>query len=90
MANASAVDHEISLLVDFIKTLGTHEADGTYTTTFGALFKDDKVANTLESLAGTLKAAKKRKIVSVSILFTPILSTISYLFLILLMFVVHT
>lgn len=28
------------------------------------LFKDDKVANTLESLAGTLKAAKKRGILS--------------------------
>ena len=28
------------------------------------LFKDDKVSNTLESLAGTLKAAKKRGIIS--------------------------
>ena len=28
------------------------------------LFDDDQVANSLESLAGTLKAAKKRKTVS--------------------------
>lgn len=43
---------------------GKDNGDGTFTTTFGVLFKDDKVANTLESLAGTLKAAKRRKIVS--------------------------
>ena len=28
------------------------------------LFDDEQVANSLESLAGTLKAAKKRKIIS--------------------------
>ena len=32
--------------------------------TFKQLFDDDQVANSLESLAGTLKAAKKRKVVS--------------------------
>ncbi len=62
MANAAAVDHEISQLVEFIKTLGTENANGEFETTFGVLFKDDKVSNTLESLAGTLKSAKKRGI----------------------------
>ena len=31
--------------------------------TFGVLFSDDKCANLFEALVGTLKAAKKRKIV---------------------------
>ena len=31
---------------------------------FQELFDDDQVANTLESLAGTLKAAKKKAVVS--------------------------
>ena len=31
--------------------------------TFKQLFDDDAVANSLESLAGTLKAAKKKKLV---------------------------
>jgi hypothetical protein len=43
---------------------GKDDANGNKVTTFGVLFKDDKVANTLESLAGTLKAAKKKGIVS--------------------------
>ena len=43
---------------------GKDDADGNKVVTFGVLFKDDKVANTLESLAGTLKAAKKRGILS--------------------------
>jgi len=63
MANAAAVEKEIEHLVEFIKTLGKDDGSGNIQTTFGVLFKDDKVANTLESLAGTLKAAKKRGIV---------------------------
>ena len=32
--------------------------------TFGTLFHDDKCANIFEALVGTLRAAKKRKIVT--------------------------
>ena len=40
------------------------EEGGNFQVTFKELFDDDQVANTLESLAGTLKAAKKRSVVS--------------------------
>jgi len=66
-APSAAVDHDIGLLVEHIKRVGKQEADGSYTTTFGTLFKDDSVQNSLESLAGTLKAAKRKKIVQVCI-----------------------
>ena len=65
MATTAAVDHDIGLLVEHIKRVGQQEADGTYTTTFGTLFTDDDIQNSLESLAGTLKAAKRKKIVQV-------------------------
>ena len=63
MATHSAVDEEIKLLVEEIKRLGkTDPADGKTKVPYGVLFQDDKVANTFEALLGTLKAAKKRKI----------------------------
>lgn len=65
MANTSQVEHEISLLVNFIRSIGKkNSSSGKYETTFGDLFANDEVQNTLESLAGTLKAAKRRKVVS--------------------------
>jgi hypothetical protein len=65
MANTAQVEHEISLLVEFIRSIGTRDASsGKYQTTFGDLFRNDQIQNTLESLAGTLKAAKRRKILS--------------------------
>jgi len=67
MATSAAVDHDIGLLVEHIKRVGKQEADGSYTTTFGTLFADDTVQNSLESLAGTLKAGKRKKILQVSI-----------------------
>merc|ERR1712198_233929 len=48
------VEEEVGLLIGHIKRLST---DGE-SVTFKALFDDDEVANSLESLAGTLKAAK--------------------------------
>ncbi|KAF2072870.1 hypothetical protein CYY_005818 [Polysphondylium violaceum] len=57
------VDHEVSLLVDAIKRLGTPNANGKVSVKFGVLFNDDEVANTFESLMGTLKAAKRRKLI---------------------------
>jgi len=59
---AAGVEKDIHELVQFIKKLGTAK-DGVYTVTFGVLFKDEKLQDTLESLAGTLKAAKKRGII---------------------------
>lgn len=70
---AHGVEQDIKSLIEFIKKLGT-ESNGSYTVTFGVLFQSDDVAQTLEvfflsvygkvgkSLAGTLKAAKKRGI----------------------------
>jgi len=61
MAHAQAgVEHDIEQLLGFIRKLGNKAADGTIQVTFGTLFKDDALQNTLESLAGTLKAAKRR------------------------------
>lgn len=65
MSSISHVDNDINTLVQHIQRIGTKQSDTfTYTVTFGRLFNDDQVQNTLESLAGTLKAAKKRNIVS--------------------------
>ncbi|XP_067686768.1 costars family protein ABRACL-like [Haliotis asinina] len=58
------VEHEIGLLKEEIKRLGSPGPDGNVQVTFGVLFKDDRCANIFEALVGTLKAAKKRKIVS--------------------------
>ena len=67
MANSAQVEHEISLLVNFIRSIGKqNSSNGKYETTFGELFHNDEVQNTFESLAGTLKAAKRRKVISYS------------------------
>lgn len=56
------VEHEIELLKEEIKRLGQQNAEGHYVVTFGVLFNDDKCANLFEALVGTLKAAKRKKI----------------------------
>ncbi|KAM3932299.1 costars family protein ABRACL [Leptodactylus fuscus] len=58
------VDHEVGLLVEEIRRLGTKADDGKVIVKFGVLFNDDKCANLFEALVGTLKAAKKRKIIN--------------------------
>ena len=65
MATTAAVDHDVGILVGEIRRLGETQADGSVTVTFRQLFDDDKVQNSLESLAGTLKAAKRKKIIKV-------------------------
>nr|XP_012605976.1 uncharacterized protein LOC105863453 isoform X1 [Microcebus murinus]XP_012605977.1 uncharacterized protein LOC105863453 isoform X1 [Microcebus murinus] len=60
---AMNVDHEVNLLVEEIHHLGSKNADGKLSVKFGVLFRDDKCANLFEALVGTLKAAKRRKIV---------------------------
>nr|XP_033791281.1 costars family protein ABRACL isoform X5 [Geotrypetes seraphini] len=57
------VDHEVKLLVEEINRLGTRADDGKLSVKFGVLFADDKCANLFEALVGTLKAAKRRKVV---------------------------
>ena len=60
--SAYDVNHDLSLLLEHIRRLGTaNAATGLVEVKFKALFDDDEVANSLESLAGTLKAAKKKK-----------------------------
>ncbi|XP_033091183.1 costars family protein ABRACL isoform X1 [Trachypithecus francoisi] len=63
---AMNVDHEVNLLVEEIHRLGSKNADGKLSVKFGVLFRDDKCANLFEALVGTLKAAKRRKIVTYS------------------------
>merc|ERR1712018_525109 len=58
------VDEEISVLVSHMERLGSPGAENTLQVKFKILFDDDDVGNSLESLCGTLKAAKKRKIIS--------------------------
>ena len=47
-------------IVSFLST----DKDGHYAVTFGVLFNDDRCANLFEALVGTLKAAKRKKIVA--------------------------
>ena len=44
------VDHEIELLVQEIKRLGSPGADGKIAVKFGILFSDDKCANLFEGI----------------------------------------
>ncbi|KAK9287022.1 hypothetical protein L1049_015430 [Liquidambar formosana] len=58
------VEEEVERLKEEIKRLGKIQDDGSYKVTFGVLFNDDKCANIFEALVGTLRAAKKRKILT--------------------------
>ncbi|KAG7545203.1 Costars domain [Arabidopsis suecica] len=58
------VEEEIQKLEEEIHRLGSLQTDGSYKVTFGVLFNDDRCANIFEALVGTLRAAKKRKIVA--------------------------
>ncbi|XP_043920622.1 costars family protein ABRACL [Protopterus annectens] len=58
------VDHEVKQLVEEIHRLGTKNADGQLSVKFGVLFADERCANVFEALVGTLRAAKRRKIIT--------------------------
>ncbi|XAR72412.1 hypothetical protein NMG60_11019038 [Bertholletia excelsa] len=58
------VEEEVERLKEEIKRLGKVQGDGSYKVTFGVLFNDDKCANIFEALVGTLRAAKKRNVVT--------------------------
>ena len=57
------VERECVEIQQDIKRLGEVK-DGKYTVKFGVLYDDDKVQQYYEALVGTLKAAKKRGILS--------------------------
>lgn len=57
------VEHEVELLVQEIRRLGSPNQDGQVSVKFGVLFRDDRCANLFEALVGTLRAAKRKKIV---------------------------
>ncbi len=75
MSTQAVVNEEVEKLKEEIKRLGDKQTDGSYTVTFGKvdiifswlifsqLFNDDRVANIFEALVGTLRAAKKKKII---------------------------
>lgn len=46
-----------------IKRLGKTEPDGRFCVTFGTLFADERCVQMFEGLVGTLRAAKKRKLI---------------------------
>ena len=64
MANQGQVDKEVEHLQNFIMKLGKKNNDGKYVVTFGTLFDDDEAQQVFEAIVGTLRAAKKKNIVS--------------------------
>ena len=56
------VEGECKRLILAIKRIST--AENKKSCTFGSLFRDDAVQNEFEALNGTLRAAKKRKMIS--------------------------
>ena len=57
----SRLDEECAQLLVDIRRIGV---EGEPFTTFGELFDDESVSNYYEALVGTLKAAKKRKMIT--------------------------
>ncbi|XP_071726252.1 costars family protein At4g33640-like [Rutidosis leptorrhynchoides] len=58
------VEEEIEKLKVEIHRLGSKQQDGSYKVTFGLLFHDDRCTNLFEALVGTLRAAKRRKLLT--------------------------
>ncbi|KAJ8466871.1 hypothetical protein OPV22_029423 [Ensete ventricosum] len=57
------VEEEVGRLKEEMQRLGQLQPDGSYKVKFGVLFNDDRCANIFEALVGTLRAAKRRKVV---------------------------
>ena len=58
------VEGEVAHLQKEIVRLGKRDPkDQKIKVPYGILFRDDKVANTFEALMGTLKSAKKKKLI---------------------------
>ncbi|KAL8238361.1 hypothetical protein R6Q59_019442 [Mikania micrantha] len=58
------VEEEVEKLKAEIQRLGIKQDDASYKVTFGVLFNDDRCANIFEALVGTLRAAKRRKLLT--------------------------
>lgn len=59
--DASHVSSEVEILKQKIKELGAKQADGLYAVTFGKLYEE--TVDIFEALNGTLRSAKKNKII---------------------------
>ncbi|KAI8902679.1 hypothetical protein BC833DRAFT_616425 [Globomyces pollinis-pini] len=57
------MEEEIHKLKDEIKRLGTKNTEGLYVVKFGVIVKDERCGDIFEALNGTLRGAKKRKII---------------------------
>jgi len=55
---------EVKALLEEIQRLGSENADGKISVEFGVLFNDDRCANIFEALVGTLRAAKRKKLIT--------------------------
>lgn len=58
------VNHEVKLLKQEIERLGSKNTDGQTSVKFGTLFNDEKCLNQFEAIVGTLRAAKRQKILT--------------------------
>lgn len=57
------VEHEVKLLIEEIKRLGKPNDKGQPVVKFGVIVKDEKCGDIFEALNGTLRAAKKKKVI---------------------------
>lgn len=55
---------EVKVLIEEIERLGEKQESGKYAVKYGVLVRDEDTANKLEALMGTLRAAKKKEIIS--------------------------
>ncbi len=60
---SATVEEEVALLAKEIQRLGSLK-DGKYSVPYGVLFKDERIQDQFEALLGTLKAAKKRGVIT--------------------------
>ncbi len=56
------VESEVSLLLERIRALGAPDKDNRISVKYGVLFRE--TSDDFEALAGTMRAAKRRKLVS--------------------------
>lgn len=57
------IEHEIKLLIEEIKRLGKPNEKGQPVVKFGVIVKDEKCGDIFEALNGTLRAAKRKKVI---------------------------
>lgn len=60
----SEPEGEVKVLVEEIQRLGEQNEGGKFAVKYGVLVRDEVVADKLEALMGTLRAAKKKKLIA--------------------------